>query len=507
MSKLKNSAGKGNFFHNLLTARKYRMGGFALLTTVLVVAVAVLVNVILGMVEDTWALSIDLSPSRVTKFDDATYTTIDEVDKDIVIHLIYSDSTNTELKVQLEEMAKKYAARNSHISYDFIDPYTEPTRLQRYVDTQTVNLSEGSVIVSRADDTKSRYILRTDLYTYSYVEDSSSSLGFSYQQAFDGEAKLTSAVKFVNSDETPNVYFLTGHKEMDMNMSNIFVNYLRNENYNVASLTLGGETVPGAGDTIVINTPQTDLTDEEYEELSEWLENGGRLLMAQDSLVGMDDLDNFKALLDIYSLSFGEGIVVEDSNATDSWINTPAMINPQMNTEHDITSTLTATNGYLRAYLARPINECDMPLSGVQYSVLLNTSDGAYVKPVDSETDILDTSDAISTGKQVLAYSAMRSPDMDDPSKDTRIVLLSSPYFFVDTNLLQQSFNLDFVMAAMEWLVNHDVSVYVRASQIVNNTLSIPDASTAITIAVFSFVIPLAVAVVGIVVWVRRRRL
>ena len=178
-----------------------------------------------------------------------------------------------------------------------------------------------------------------------------------------------------------------------------------------------------------------------------------------------------------------------------------------MNTEHEITGQLAANKSFLHAYMGRPINACDIPLSGVQYDVILSTTDGAYVKPVTSETDFADATDATATGKQILAYAASASPDPYDQSKDVRIVLLSSPYFYADTNMLQQSYNIDFAMSSMEWLVNRDVSVYVRASQIINTTLEIPDAGTAITIGVVSMLIPLAVAIVGVVVWVRRRRL
>lgn len=507
MSKLKNNTGKGNFFQNLLKNRKYRFGGFALLMTVLVVAAAVLVNVVLGVVEDNWALSIDLSPSQVTDFAQSTVDTVAEVDEDIVIYLLYQDGTQTELKVQLEEMAKKYRAMNSHITYDFIDPYNEPTRLARLVDTTQVNLPEGSVIVAKADDSKVRYIPRTDLYTTSYVADSSSSWGYSYQQAFNGEAKLTSAIKYVSAENTPNVYFLTGHNEIGMDYTTVFAGYLKDENYNVQPLTLGGDIVPVNGDTIIVTCPQTDMTDKEFEILSAWLQDGGRLLMTVDNAVDMNELTNFKSLLELYQLSFGDGYVVENGNATDRWISQPIVVIPELNAEHEITSALAATGNYLHIYGGRPINNCDIPLSGVKYTTLLSSSSGSYVKPSESTTGFEDATDAISTGSQILGYAAEQQHDVVDPNNTTRIVLLSSPYLYADTNILTQSYNIDFAMAAMEWLVNRDVSVMVRASAILNTTLNIPDVGTVVAIGVVSALIPLAVAVAGTIVWVRRRRL
>ncbi len=511
MSKVKNTAntGKKSFFQNLATQRRFRFGGFALLVTAIVLAVAILLNVVLGMVEDNWALSIDLSPTRVTNFDDATKETLKEVDKDIVIYLLYQDATNTELRVQLEEMGQKYHALNSHISVDTINPYTEPAKLAKYVDTTTSgNLPEGSLIVARADDTKSRSITRSDLYRTTYYEDSSSQYGFSYGQAFNGEAMITSAIKYVNSDNTPNVYLLDGHNELGAGNLSTFTNYLKRENYNVEQLVLGGETVPQANDVIVVTCPQVDMTDDEYAVMSQWLQNGGRLLMSMDNQTNMDDLPNFKALLEIYQLSFGDGYVVEDASMADRWISQQVMVIPTVNAENEITSNLASNNLRLVVYGGRPINETGMPLSGVLYDTLLSSSEKSYVKPSTSSTELNDTSDATAVGSQILAYTAIRQPDYQDPTQDTRIVLLSTPFLYADTSILTSSYDLDFSLSCVEWLVNRDVSVYVRASEIITTTLEVPDAATVATIGIVSIgVIPLVVAAVGIVVWVRRRRL
>ncbi len=508
MSKLKNNNDKGSFFHNLATQRRFRYGGFAILITCIALAAVILLNMVLGMVEDNWALSIDLSPSRVTKFDDATIETLKEVDKDLVIYLLYQQDNQSVLRAELEEMAKKYHALNNRISYDFIDPYTEPAKLARYVDTNTTSLAEGSIIISRSDDSKFRVINRTDLYRYSYVEDKTSQWGYRYAQAFDGEAKLTSAIKYVNSENTPNVYFLTGHNEIDMDHMTVFAGNLKSENYNVQSLTLGTGVELGRGDTIAIVNPLVDLTDDEYAELSAWLQDGGRLLMTLDNQVKTSDLKNFSALLAIYQLSFGDGYVVEDANATSSWISTPVMVLPTVNAESDITKVLVENNLRTIVYGGRPINRCDMPLSGVIYDVLLSSSDRSYVKPADSKTALTDRTDASAEGSQILAYSAIRQPDVYDREQDTRIMLMSSAYMFADTNILNQSYNMQFSMAAVEWLVNRDVSVYVRASQIIETALTIPDETTTIVIGVVVIgVIPLIVATAGVVVWMRRRRL
>lgn len=63
-------------------------------------------------------------------------------------------------------------------------------------------------------------------------------------------------------------------------------------------------------------------------------------------------------------------------------------------------------------------------------------------------------------------------------------------------------------MTALDWLINSDTTVDVSSKVMANSTLNIPDSQTANRLGIIAIgVMPLAVAVVGIIVWRRRRRL
>ena len=478
----------------LLGQRKFRYGGYATILTVVVIAVVILLNVALGAVETNWALSLDVTAINATDFDDSTYEIIDGVDQDIHVYTLYQNSTKSSLRVQVESVLEKYHALNSRITVENIDPVNEPTRVTKYAgDTQ---LSEGAVIVTNGDESRVKLINRNDYYYYS----TSNYTGSSYTY-FTLESKMTSALVYVTSTETPRVFYLSGHNELDASSyCTLLTAQLQNRNYDVSTLDLSSTDVTlEAGDTVIIVDPQRDLNDDEYATLRTWLSEGGRMLCTMDYDVDLSLLPNFVKLLDYYQLSYGDGVVTENEGSTSNyWNGSTLNLVPNMDADHDITKDLASGNSYLVVPSARPINDVAIPESGVVYTKLLTTSQKAVV----------ENGDEVSLpGTQTLAMAMLRQ-DSEDSKKDTRIVLLDSRYLLADTNLLYYSYNLNFTLNTIDWLVNSDSTVSISSKYIADSVLSIPDSTTAWTLAgIVVIAIPLIVAVAGIVVWIKRRRL
>lgn len=492
----------GTKFMGGLTGKRFRYRWYSLLLTVLVVAVVIVFNLIVGAAEDKWALKIDASSNQVTSFSDQTYEVLDNLDQPVHIYLLFQKATQSDLRITLEEIVNKYRARNSNITVETIDPVNEPGRVNQYKDSD-VSLAEGSIIVTNGDETRVKLIKAGDLYNYTFDQQT-----YNYNvTGFNGESKLTTALMYVSSEDTPNVYYLTGHNEIASSSCSVLTTQLTNENYEVSDLELGTGTQLAAGDTVVVLAPSTDLTDDEYAEMSEWLKNGGRMMYVNDVSIDMSKLPNFTKLLDYYALSFKDGYVVEGEAATSSYLTDQRYVVPKLDSEHDITSALSGS-GRLIMPMPRAIADPEMPLSGYTYTKLLTTSSQSFQKAADTQTNILKQEAGDETGPFTLAMGMLYQPDYEDPSKDTRIVLMGSLYALADTNYLYSTNNLDFTMNAFDWLVNRDVSVYIRSKSMASEQLAIPDATTLwLLTAIVVIVIPAIVLVAGIWVWVKRRRL
>lgn len=484
--------------------KKFRHGGFSILLTALFIALVVILNVVAGAAEEKWGLRIDATANKLTSFSDHTYSTLDALGEDVYIYVIYQEGTQNDRRVQLEETINKYQARSSHIKVDTIDPLREPNRLNKYSESDsTKSLSDGAVVVTNADETRVKLITSSEFINYSY--DSSS--GNYYITGYNWESKLTTALMYVTSKTTPIVYFLTGHDEYASSSCSILKSQLESENYDVMDLTLGPNVELKAGDTMLINVPGKDLTDDEYAQLKDFLNNGGRMMYVHEYSIDMDKMPNLKSLLNYYSVSFEKGYVVEDETATSNWLSMPTYLIPTMDSEDDITSNLSTLGRMLLPY-SGAIKSPDMPLSGYRYTNLLTSSASSYFKESANTSGTMSREEGDRSGPFTLAMSIYHQEDTSDSTKDTRIVLIANPYATVDNSFLNATINLDFTMNALDWLSDREISVYIRAKSNADTALNIPDSGTFwMLAAIIVVVIPAFVLIFGIVVYLRRRRL
>ena len=490
------SGKKKNGFISFLGQRKFRFGGLAIVMTAVIIAVVILLNVALGAIEKSRALTIDVSALNATDFDQTTYDVVNMVEDDVYVYAVYQASTSNSLRVQVDSVLEKYHALNGKIHVGTIDPVAEPTRVAKF-SSDTSSLTEGAVIVTNADESRVKVINRSEYYGQS----SYGQMNWTY---FRLESYVTTALIYVTSTESPNVYFLTGHGELEREKAFTAVTTaLQNHNYDVSTLDLiNSETELQAGDTVIIVDPQRDLTDDEYETMRTWLASGGRMLVSLSYNVDVTPLKNFTRLLDYYHLAYADGVIAENENSTSNyWNGSTTNLIPNLDAEHEITADLATAGNTLVVPVARPIANVDLPESGTVYTKLLTTSNRAVVMDAGGATS--------DPGTQTLAL-AMLDADANDKNKDVRIVMLGSYYLMVDSNYLYYSYNLDFVVNAVDWLVNSESTVEVSSKYLSSSdtALAIPDTTTAIVIGVIVIaVIPLVILVGGLIVWNKRRRL
>ena len=495
MNNQKKNNGK-NPLAALLSRRQFRYGGYATVLIAVVVAVVILLNVAIGAIEDNWALTIDMSAIGATDFDEQTIKIVNAVDEPVHIYTLYSTVATSSLRIHTEEVINRYRAMNDNLTVENIDPSAEPARVNGY--TGGVTLSDGSIIVTNADETRVKVIDTKDYYIEANYNGQTYTL-------FALEPILTSSLLYVTSDSTPRIFFLTGHGEIDgLSKATLVVDQLKSRNYDVFSLNLlnDKDVELKAGDTVVVFSPNRDMTDEEYVILRDWLAKGGRMMFLLNYEIDSSVLVNFSRLLDYYQLSFGEGTVVESNAATSNWNGNTYTLAPNMNKEHQITAELLAStpNAYLTVPYGRPINPVLMPESGLEFTNILTTSAGAVVQGEDGSS---------LPGTQTVAMTMIK-PDTANPDNDIRIALLGSVYLLGDSSLMYSSYNMDFVLNAFDWLSNtqNENIVSVSAKLMQYNTLAISDIGTAYTLGgIVIGVIPLIVLIAGVVVWLKRRTL
>lgn len=241
------------------------------------------------------------------------------------VHLVFRLETTSQLRQSLEILTDSYA-RAGLVAVDTLDPVTEPGRVRAFAESGK-SIAEGSLIVTNSDESRYAVVDAADLYTYRVTSSGSYAL-----TGFAAEQKLTAAIRTVTGEEQQRVWFLTGHDEAGMADCTQLVSRLESENFIVGETSLlQGEALTG-GDTLLILSPARDLTDEEAQALDAFLAQGGRLLLACDASLDLSAMPHVAELAGRFSPSFVPGIVVEDAQMADYWMNSPLYLMPRVET-------------------------------------------------------------------------------------------------------------------------------------------------------------------------------
>ena len=435
---------------------RLRLGGYAMLTTLLVILAAVAVNLLADAADERWALKLDLTGSGLTALSEESIQAVSALNEDAVIYLLFRTGTNSEDRSTLTALADRYRALNPRINVRELDPVTQPGLVNRLKGSGQA-LPEGSVVVTNGDMSRVKPIPSSDLYTYTYDEATGA-----YQRAsFDGEAALTSALLYVTLADAPRALFLTGHNELNRDLCTILIAQLERENFEVRAFELGGTQGLEKGDTLLILAPSLDLTAEELAQLEAFLKGGGCILYVNDPSIDLSMIPNFNRLLSEAGLQFKSGVVVEDADAAGNYLTGQLYLVPNVDVVHEITAPLSGTRLILPGSCALEAR----PTGGYSVSPIVTTSAGAFLKPADFEGAMTEPDAEDERGAFTLAAAAQQE------GEGARVVAVGNLYVAADSDYMYSSSNLDFAVNAVKWLSGHQTGVQIRSKALTAEVL------------------------------------
>lgn len=276
----------------VINKKKLKYGSYSMFLTVLVFAIAVVVNLLAGELPSKYT-QIDVSEEKLYTIGDQTEEVLKNLEEDVTIYRIVQSGNEDETITKLLE---RYEDASSHIKVEEKDPVVNPSFTSEY--TQDT-LTDNSLIVTCQD--KNKIVDYNSLY-----EQSMDYTSYSYSvTGFDGEGQITSAIAYVTSDDLPKLYVLEGHGESTL--SSTMEESIKKDNIDIETLNLVnvGE-VPEDTDCILINSPQTDLSESEKEAVLDYLESGGKALIFSDYTTS--ELTNFDSLLANYGVERVDGL-------------------------------------------------------------------------------------------------------------------------------------------------------------------------------------------------------
>ena len=461
--------------------RKLKKGSYMALFTIVVIAAIIIANLIIGKIPAKYR-KWDLSTNQILTLGDTTKDILSKLDKDVTIHIIASPDSVDE---RIRSFVSLYADQSPRIRVVEDAPVLHPDVLT------TLDAQPGQVLVVCEETGKKTAvsfndIIQIDLMAY-----------YQYQQiketAFDGEGQITSAVSYVTNDNETAVYTLTGHQESALSAT--VKDALEKSGMILSDLNLMTDsTIPQDCGLLIINNPLTDISQDETTALTDYLKNGGHLLLL--SGVTQNRLANLSGLCSQYGMDIKNGFVA-DSAPRHFYNNNPFYVIP----EYDFSSGLLSGVDSKQAALA--IQPSGMTIQedlrdGLTVTPFLTTSDsGILVDPATQEK---------TEGTYVLAAAAVETVNEEEDTASV-FTVIAAPELISDDILTSfpNITNLTIFMNAVSYKMPEvtTLSIPSKSLDITYNMIT----SGGLWSALFIIVIPVVFLITGFVVWMKRRKL
>jgi len=471
---------------NLFDSKTSKIGGYSITITAIVLAILIVLNLIIGLLPGT-ITHLDISSSKLYSVSSNTKVVVNSLEKDVVIYRICQAGEDDEIITRLID---KYKALSSHITVVEKNPDVYPTFAQQYTSGDIYN---NDLIVECGD--KYRYISYTDIYQ---VASSSYNYSSNYDVSFDGEGQITAAIKYVSSDEVPQIYLLTGHDEIAL--SDSLKNEIQKENYEINEISLlTTDELPLDAAFVMINGPQRDISEKEKEILKDYTQAGGKLLILAGPAAD-EEFTNLYALASEYNLTINDGIVIEEDRSSYA-LGMPYVLLPSIE-DTDVTAPLLEETKYILTPIASGISRSD-DSSYMKTTALLSTSDQSFSKAAGYKLSTYEFEEGDIYGPFVIAALV----DDNSGSKNGKVIWISSSYL-LDEDYVSMSAgaNTDFALNCMSELSGAEESISIRSKSLNNEYLTISESQANLLKIITLAFIPLVFIAMGVVELISRRK-
>ena len=490
MNDMKNTTNKGRIGGKLFNARTMRYGSYALIVTIIAMALLVGFNAILGLDAVRTPLRLDITKNKLFSIGEQTNKVLSEMEKNVEFIVLMAEEDFQ--SVMLKEIFKQYQLKsNGKISLRYVDTDKDPQFVKRELDPETITgIGKGDLVVKSGS--KVRLIDSADMQDtqYDYQTGESYSAGLLIEQTFTG------AVLNVTSDVTPVVYFLTGHGEfaLESDLSTL-KGTLDFNNYEAKSLTLT-EAIPEDAAVLVMANPKADLLGAEAAVLSDWLRNkGGDLIVFADANVEATELPNLNGVLEYYNLKLNNDLVMEGS--AQNYLDKQNIVIPRV-AANEITTQLDPNAVMLFLPNSRTVE------------VLSNTKEWLESFPIfqtSSEAMRLEAATGFQT--PVPGTFLMGAATISKGGAElSKVVVLGNATFVTNNGMAGTTDNgKRYLLTMVNWMQEKTDEIIIPAKDNSVPLLTMTEQSKFIVFILMAALLPLAIIGMGIFVWMRRKHL
>jgi hypothetical protein len=315
------------------------------------------------------------------------------------------------------------------------------------------------------------------------------------------ERRITAALLFVATGQTPVIYEIIGHQEIALNDYNM-QSIVERENFLVKQLNLIQSTVPEDASALILNAPRADLSQGEADKILDFLDKGGRLLVLTDYRIR--ELPMLNTVMASYGMRFDYGFLTENDysyTAGAYYLAIPDLL------DHDITNPLTEQRIPVLLPFSMGISELAAKRRSIELKPILTSSYNSYLR-TDLEEDSATQVSSDLAGPITMGMTAMDPSWIQGNEKQARIVAIACGSLLEPISYFGQiPGNIDLFMNSITWLQDRPETLSVRSKSMFLLPMRINEFQMILYGVIFVIVIPLGFFISGFVIWLRRRHL
>lgn len=454
--------------------RKLKKGGYTAVLSIIVIAAVVVLNMIAGTLPQKlrqW----DMSGNKIYSVGSTTKELAEALDKDVTIYVIADPASVDE---RITRFVNGYSELSDRIKIETVDSVLHPEEVNR------LKGENNTLLVKCEENNKTETIPFSNIFKYDQA--AYFSYGQMIETEFDGEGQLTSAISYVTADVQKSVYQVEGHGEAPLGTGVFDMLEKSGLNVNTVNLLTEGKITEDC-ELLIINSPESDLADDEKNMVEMYMEGGGKTMI----IAGYSEKDrpNLETILRGYGLKLEDGLVADTKS---SYQNNPYFIFPTLNYSSEIVAGIDEKRS---ALILQPtaLTQVETLPAGVTVEPFMETSDAG----------VLVTEQGQVPGTYILGAAAEKEVE----SGVARLTVFSTPALIDDglnktfSNLVNMDLFMNSVTANFDDVSN--ISIPAKSMEVTYNTVT----SGGMWALLFILVIPVMTVICGLVIWMKRRRL
>ena len=490
--------------HRRMKIGRIRIGLNVLVQILLILFLAAMVNSFAFKHYRRW----DFSRDQKYALSDKTKRFLETLKGKMRITVFFSPNTPISADVQNLLTEYQYAGKGK-IDVEQIDPERNLSRAKELFDKYKVVTDESLLVLDY--DGRNKTVKASEMAD---IDQSGMAFGEGPQvAAFKGEQAITGAMIDLVEGKKKTLGYVTGHKEPALSAPtspiSLLKTFIENENIKFQELNLLDQAaVPSDVNTVMILGPQYDFSDREMKLLRDFWDKQGRILVLLDPAANTPRL---RAFLDELGVKINDDRLMVFVRTGIQELALTRDVQVRFLGDSSVTRRLADVRAiFVGGTCSLTLEANRVRGANIRLEPLIQAEKG-YFAETDYNTDDQAKlqADAQKAGNSPLTIAASvekgGSADARVQVNSARLVAVSNGTFVQDSAIMQDQAALDFVSAAVNWLLSREQLIGIAPKVPKPLIFSLdPEALRQLRWIVL-LLMPLIPAAIGTIVWWQRR--